>query len=151
MKIIGFNLTKILVEKDEVPRQNVKIDQNIDIQDISEEKLDITSGKTLKIKFSLQINYSENFAKIEFAGNLLILPEESEFEELMKSWNDKIIPDNIRIPLFNFIMNKCNVKALSLEDELSLPYHMPMPRLATKSQKENSKVDNNQTTEKSSE
>ncbi len=138
MKIIGFNLTKILVEKQENSIQDVKIDQNIDIKNISEEKIPITNKKTLKIEFNLLINYSNNFGKVEFKGNILVIPEGNEFNELLDLWKENKIPENIRVPLFNFIMNKCNVKALYLEDELSLPYHMPMPKIASKTQKENS-------------
>jgi len=37
----------------------------------------------------------------------------------------------MRVPLFNFIMNKCNIKALYLEDEMGLPLHIPLPKIST--------------------
>ena len=39
----------------------------------------------------------------------------------------------MKIPLFNFIMNKCNIKAIQYEDELGLPIHVQMPKLKAKS------------------
>lgn len=132
MKIIGFNLSKILIEKKETYEGKVEVNQNIDIKEISKvskDTIQITEEEVLKIDFAFMINYSKDSAKVEFAGNLLAIPEKDELRNILKSWKDKKIPDDLRVPLFNFIMLKCNIKALSLEDELCLPYHIPMPRL----------------------
>ncbi|MBS3080367.1 hypothetical protein J4221_02770 [Candidatus Pacearchaeota archaeon] len=135
MKIIGFNLTKISVEKEEKPQRNVSINQNINIESINKEKIPISDLEALNIKFNLSIAYSENYAKLEFEGSLVILPEKDELKEFLDSWKNKKIPEKAKIPLFNFIMNKCNVKALYLEDELGLPLHIPMPRISPQNQK----------------
>jgi len=129
MKIIGFNLNKILVEKKENFQGNIEINQNIDIKEISENSIPITKEDILKIDFSFLINYSNNIAKLEFEGLLMIIPEKNELKEILKNWKDKKISDEIRAPLFNFIMSKCNVRALSLEDDMNLPYHIPMPKI----------------------
>jgi len=130
MRIIGFNLTRILVERKEAPKGKVNIDQNIDIKDVSEETIPISKDKILRITFNLFINYSEDFAKLEFEGNVMILPEKDELKKFLDSWKNKDLPEETRTTLFNFIMNKCNVKALYLEDELAIPLHVPMPRLS---------------------
>lgn len=132
MRIIGFNLTKISGNRIDKIEGNLEITQNIDIKEIVEEEIQISKEKALKISFSFTINYSNNFAKIEFDGIVLILPEKNELKNIIKQWNDKKIPEEIRVPLFNFIMQKCNVKALSLEDELNLPTHFQMPRIDAK-------------------
>ena len=129
MKIIGFNLTKILVERDEKPKDKISINQDINIKDILKEKIPITAEDILKIKFKLSINYSDKYARLNFEGSLLVLPEKDELEKFLNSWKDKKIPAEVRMPLFNFIMNKCNIKALYLEDEMGLPLHVPMPRI----------------------
>ena len=129
MKIIGFNLSKILIEKKEKTVEKVQVSQNIDIKDVAKDKIPISDNDILKIDFKFTINYSEDFAKIEFEGSLLLLPEKDELKNVLKSWKEKKIPEDIRIGLFNFIMNKCNIKALNLEDELGLPWHVPMPKL----------------------
>ena len=135
MRIIGFNLTKILVQKKETTKDKLQVNQNIDIKDISEEKITITEDKALKIKFNLVINYSDDYAKLEFEGSVLTLPEKDELKEFLESWKNKKIPEQMRIPIFNFIMNKCNVKALYLEDEMALPFHIPMPRITSEQPK----------------
>ena len=95
MKIIGFNLTKILVEKEESQKANVSINQNINIKDISKEKISITDEEVIKIQFNLVIEYSDKFAKIEFEGSIIILPEKDELKQFLNSWKDKKIPTEI--------------------------------------------------------
>ena len=136
MRIIGFNLTKILAERQEEDGQGISVDQNIDIKNIKEEKIPITNNKALKIKFTLTVTYSKDFGKIELEGSIMTLPDEEEFKSIMDSWKDKKIPENMRLGIFNFIMVKCNVKALYLEDEMGMPLHVPMPRLTKEVQKE---------------
>ena len=131
MRIIGFNLTKISVQRKEEQKDKVQINQNINIQDVKEESIPISKDKAVKITFNLLIEYSDNFAKIEFEGSILILPDKEELKSFTDSWKDKKIPEITRVPLFNFIMSKCNIKALSLEDEMNLPLHVPMPRINT--------------------
>jgi hypothetical protein len=131
MRVVGFSLHRILVERKEKFEQVPKINQNIDIKEVIKEKNPITNSETVIIKFNFVITYSEDFAKLEFEGNVVLLPEKTdELNSFIKAWKSKKIPEESRAPLFNFIMNKCNVKALDLEDDLSLPLHIPMPRLA---------------------
>ncbi len=129
MKIIGFNLLKVSIERKEKLEGELKIDQNIDIKDVVKEKVPISTKEALRVKFGFVINYSNNSAKVEFEGFLILLPEDNEMKEFLDAWKDKQIYEKAKMPLFNFIMTKCNVKALSLEDDLSLPIHLPMPRL----------------------
>jgi len=129
MKIIGFNLIKISVERKENIKGELKINQNIDIQDIQKETVPISSESAIKIKFRFAIDYSNDFAKIEFEGFLIVLPDKNDLNKFLDSWKNKQLPENYKVPLFNFIMSKCNVKALSLEDDLSLPTHIQMPRI----------------------
>ncbi len=132
MKVIGFNLTKISVSKKEVAPTDFKIKSNIEIKDLIKDKIDISKQEILKLKFGFTVDYDPDLAKIELDGYIVIVPESDELKKIMKFWKDKKLPDNIRIPLFNFIMTKCNVKALMLEDEMGLPFHVPMPKLGPK-------------------
>jgi hypothetical protein len=129
MQLIGFSLGKILVERKEQINGKLEISQNIDIKDVLKEKISISKDEALKVQFSFTINYSNEFAKLEFEGYVILLPQESELKNILKSWKDKKVPEEVRVPLFNFIMSKCNVKALTLEDEMALPLHIPMPRI----------------------
>ncbi|MAG02755.1 hypothetical protein CMI42_05440 [Candidatus Pacearchaeota archaeon] len=128
MRIIGFNLTKILVEKKDEQPKGIKVNQKIDIRDLKKEEIPITKSEIIKLNFKLTFDYSDNYAKIEFEGNVLILPDRDEMKKFLDSWKSKQLPEGSRIPLFNFIMDKCNIKALVFEDDMGLPLHLPMPR-----------------------
>ncbi len=132
MKIIGFNKTRISAERKEQHDGGLNIDQKINIKNLSKEKLPINESEAVKIEFTFITQYSKDFAKIEFEGNVVVLPEGDEMEEFTKSWDSKKIPEDLRLPIFNFIMSKCNLKTLTLEDELNLPLHIQMPRLTPK-------------------
>ncbi len=132
MQIIGFNLIKISVERKEKPEQKLEIKQNINIDSISKDKINISKDEVLKIEFTFNVDYNPDFAKLELKGYVIILPEKEELKKIIKEWKNKKLQEEFRIPLFNFIMSKCNIKALNLEDEMGLPLHIPMPRLGSK-------------------
>ncbi len=129
MQIIGFNLTKILVEREEKIEGKLEVKQNIDISDVSKEKIPFSEGEAVKIKFNFTVTYDPDFAKLNLEGYLILMVDKDEIKKFLKSWKGKKLPDESKVSLFNFIMNKCNIKALNLEDELNLPLHVPMPRI----------------------
>jgi hypothetical protein len=137
MQIIGFNLTKISAERKEKLIGNLQINQSVNIQEVIREKVPISKDEALKMKFNFAIDYKEDFARVEFEGNLILLPDKEELRNFLKEWKDKKVPNEVRIPLFNFIMNKCNIKALNLEDELNLPLHIPLPKVNPENKPEN--------------
>ena len=137
MQIIGFNFTKVSAERKEKLEGKLEVSQNIDIVDVAKEAVDLSKNEILKVSFKFTVAYLKDFAKLEFKGNILLLPTEEELKDFLKSWkSDKQLPNTHKIPLFNFIMSKCNVKALSLEDELALPLHIPtLPKFVSEQQK----------------
>ncbi len=136
MQIIGFNLTKISIERKEKQQGKLEIKQNINIDEISKDEINISDKEIIKINFTFSVNYSPDFAKVELTGQTVLLPEKEELKDIIKDWKKKQISDKFRVPLFNFIMGKCNIKALELEDELNLPLHVPMPRLSPKKEEQ---------------
>ena len=129
MRIIGFNLSKISAQRKEKTEGKLEINQNVDIKNVKPEKIPISEEEAIRIDFAFVITYSKDFARLEFEGNLGILPNKEELKEFKEAWKNKQIPEKSRVSIFNFIMNKCNIKALDLEDQLTLPTHIPLPRL----------------------
>ena len=129
MQIIGFNLTNVLVERKEKLEGKLDVKQNIDIADVSKEKIPFSDNEAIKIDFNFIVTYEPDFAKLNLKGYLVILVDKEEMKKFLKSWKDKKLPEGSNISLFNFIMSKCNIKALNLEDELNLPFHVPMPKI----------------------
>ncbi len=132
MTLVGFNLTKITVEKKNPIAGQVNIKTNLRISDISEEKARVDLGKDstlLKFDFEFTIDYEPKVAVIKFEGHVLELQEEKEAKSILKEWKSKNIDEDLRLRVSNVIWTKCNVKAFVLEEEIGLPIHIPLPRL----------------------
>lgn len=137
MKLIGLVFNKIEVEKTKDLVKQVKINSNIDVEEITQEKnidllKNIKDQEAVKFDFNFSVKYQPDFAHINFKGNILTILEKSESKTLFKAWKKKNIPDEIRIPLFNFILTKCNLKAFQFVDEFNLPPHIPLPKVRPK-------------------
>lgn len=130
MKIIGFHLKKVLAEKISPLKGKLEIKQGLNIEDITEEKASFSDKPTLKFDFNFSIDYNPDIAKLELKGSVLVLDEKEEAKEIIKDWKKKKFEHPIKLALFNFIMDRCNIKALNLQDELNLPFHIPFPKLA---------------------
>jgi hypothetical protein len=131
MKLIGFNFTKIYIEKLKNVSKDLKIENSINIESIEEIKNEILKSKDsfLIIKFNYKLNYNPNIAKIELAGNVNLNVDEKLAKELLKDWKYKKIKEEIKIALFNSILKKVNIKSLQLEEEMNLPTHFQLPSL----------------------
>ena len=116
MKILGLNFTKLNAEKFSVETKGVKIGTHIYLSEIREVKADFFSSKerVLGIKFSYEIDYEPNFAKIKLAGNILVSTDETNFNKILEGWKEKNLPDDFRLSIFNLILKKSSLKALQL-------------------------------------
>jgi len=66
MKLVGFNLFKISIERKEKIEGELKIDQNIDIKDVATDNIPIADKEALKIKFKFSTNPDVIFGKYRF-------------------------------------------------------------------------------------
>ena len=135
MKLIGFNINKISAEKLSSDFKGLKIENNIKIEEITSTKTDFfkKDEEVLQVLFNFNLNYNPNLAKLAFSGSIILLVDEKDAKKILKQWEDKKISEEIKLPLFNFILRKTSIKALELEDELNIPLHINFPSL--KSQK----------------
>lgn len=136
MKLAGFSLRKITIEKFSDSFADLKINTNVEISSIERVSSEFAKEDEaiLATKFVFSVDYDPKIAKIEFLGTILIMVSEEKAKEVLEKWKDKKIQDDIKLPLFNTILSKSNVKALQYEDELNLPLHVPF-RLLTKDEK----------------
>ena len=133
MRLVDFKFDKIYGERNDEQTKEFKLQSNINLKDvksIKNKELKI-EGDILEIKFGYSVKYSE-FAKIELEGRLILRTEDDESDEILKSWKDKKLPDKFKLSIFNTILTKSNVRALQMEDELKLPYHISLPKLENK-------------------
>ena len=129
MKIIGFNFDKIHIEKISDTRKDLKINTNVDITDVksSKQKLFQTKEEVIEIKFSYEVDYSPDIAKISLSGHVVLLIDSKTAKKFVKEWKNKKLPEEHRLIIFNVIMKKSNLKAIQLEDEMNLPLHISLP------------------------
>jgi len=129
MNIVGFNFTKMSIERSKLPTEKVKVNTKMSISSIESIKSSLlnTGEDLLGVEFTYSLDYEPEFAKIEFKGNLIISIEPKLAREVLKDWKDKKTSEEFRIPILNVILKKANLKALELEDELGLPPHLPLP------------------------
>lgn len=129
MRVIGFNFTKISIEKSKENPGNLKFNNKIDISSIAPLKSDFLKIKDdlLKVDYVYSVAYEPEVAKLELKGEILISVEPKIAKDILKDWKDKQTSEEFRIFLFNVILKKSNIKALQMEDELGLPPHIPMP------------------------
>ena len=130
MRVVGFNFKKLEAERKESKKGKLKIDSNIDIEEIEEQEFSLDKDKkALRFIFNFSINYKPGIATITLNGYLIAVFSKENAKKIQNKWEDKKLPSEVKKLIFNFILKKSNLKALELEDELGLPPHLPMPKL----------------------
>ncbi len=132
MRLAGFNFDKISVERFSDDTTNLKINTKIDVPKIEKFKPKNFDKELLRAEFLYILDYTPNFANIEFKGHVIFQAEEEEMKKILEDWKKKKLEDDFQTILFNTILRKTNVKALELEDNMGLPFHMAMPTLKKK-------------------
>jgi hypothetical protein len=139
MKLMGFNFRKIFIERKSDSLENIKIDTKINIANVEKLENNLFKGtdkELFKIDFVYIIDYSSEIAKIELSGNLLIAVEKDLSAKILEKWENKKLPEEIKITVFNIILKKSNIRALELEEQMNLPTHIPLPLLKKQEDKE---------------
>lgn len=129
MRIIGFTINKIHAERKAIMKEKLEIKSSLNIESISKEELDISKDPAVKFDFIFSIDYEPTIAEIKIKGSVVAIDEKDDYKEILKEWKKKKFNSPLKIPLFNFIMDKCAIKSLELEEQLNLPFHIPLPKL----------------------
>jgi len=134
MTVVGFNLTKISIERKDVITGKIQVKSKADVTSLKKESIKITEGKdVIRADFSFEISYEPDFAKVHFKGYVLLLEEPKKAKQIIKDWKKKKVESEVKEEIFNMVLRKCNIKAFSLEDDLNLPTHFPFPRVKAES------------------
>lgn len=131
MKILGFNFVKISGERPAKLGKTEKITTNVEFLDLEKENVSFFKmSDALKISFKYKVTYEPKQAELLCEGFILIGLDEDGVKEALKNWKKKQIADEMKVPLLNVVMHKCNIKLLALEDELALPLHIKFPKVS---------------------
>ena len=148
MQVIGFNLTKIRAMKSK-DFQRTPMNTSIEFTGFEKEKVEMLKDtEAAKINFKFSVTYEdskkeeekqakkkeekeekEKQGEVTFEGVLVLSVTKEEGKAMQKSWKKKQIPVNIQVPLYNFILKKCSIKAALIEEEIGLPTHIPTPQI----------------------
>jgi len=149
MKVIGFNFTKMSADKPADAKGGFIVNNHIEFIDVEKEQLDIVKDfEPVKIKFRFLVSYDSQDVKekekkkefksdigsIIFEGIIMLALSKDQAKDILKEWKKKELSNELKIPLFNIILKKCTPKALDLEDQLGLPFHVPLPRISPQKQ-----------------
>jgi hypothetical protein len=132
MTVVGFDLSKILVEKNKPGIGKIDIANNVSITDVKEAKLNIGDVKKNGLEFTFQYlsEYKPDVAKIEIIGKVVDFEKEEKTKSILEIWKkDKKLPKEILGPIYNSILGKCNVEAIILSRDIQLPPPIPMPKI----------------------
>lgn len=135
MTIVGMNFTKIVAERKREANEKINISNNISIAQVekSEFAFGVKSQQGLKISFLFHTIYDPDFGSIELHGNLLYLSDENDVEEIYANWTKaKKLSADVMKPVLNAVLGKCNIEALVLSRDLTLPPPVPLPRVNVK-------------------
>jgi hypothetical protein len=139
MKLLGINFHKISAEReDSLKPTNVNI--NIKFLNVEKDKLDLLKiDEILKIYFNYNVSYRESEdqtqkpkAELIYEGHVVISVNKEESKEILKTWKKQEIPNPYKTPIFNLILKKCSIRTLNLEEDLNLPFHVPLPKIESK-------------------
>jgi hypothetical protein len=131
MRLVGFNLTKIHAEKNPNFQGKLEINTNVTVPSIEKHKLDISKEEAVKVDFNFDVSYKE-LGKVELSGQIFMILDSKSLKEILAHWKDKDAEsvEKMRVTIFNIIIQKCSLKALSLEEEMGLPPHVQMPSVS---------------------
>jgi len=132
MSIVGFNFTGINVKRNEQVSGKIGISNNVSIKDVQEAELavDKTKQGSLRFIFEFESKYDPNLGEIKLEGNLLFIESAKKIKEISDEWNkNKRISTDIMTNILNTALNKCNILALILSQEVNLPPPIPLPKV----------------------
>lgn len=134
IRLLGFNFTKIEAMKDPGFNGKLELQNNMVVSSVEKHKLELVKEDALKINFVFTISYGK-LGKVELTGTLFLLVDSKILKEAVKSWEDKKLPDELRLSVLNIILQKSSLRALQLEEDLGLPTHISLPRIQPSAEK----------------
>lgn len=137
MSIVGFNFTKMNVEKKDVKRTGkVEVANNVLINNIEQSKFINSPDQIgLKYDFVYESKYDPEFGHIKLVGNLVSLEKKDEGEKLLHIWekekkmSKELMDTDVMRKILNTILAKTNVQALILSKDVNLPSPIPLPKV----------------------
>ncbi len=135
--IIGFNFTKISVQRAASSQGKIKIHHDLHLLDVKEQSLRLKEGKKgVSFTFDFIVAYEPHVGQLLINGQVLYYGSDKQVKDIVDSWAaSKKVPQEVSLEVVNVILARCNVKALELAEDVNLPAHIPLPKLEVNTEK----------------
>lgn len=132
MTIIGFNFTKMHIERKAPIAGKISIKNNVAIKDV--EKKDFNFGKSkqagVQFTFEFTVEYEPKIADILLEGEVIDLVDEKRADSLVKDWKkSKKLEPAVMTNILNTVLSKANIQALIMSKDMNLPPPIPLPKV----------------------
>ena len=137
MAIVGFNFNRMNAERKGGVKGKINISNNVAIKSIEEHNISIEKSKqnSLKFKFEFTSKFEPEIGSITLEGDVLLIEEAKKAKDILDSWKkDKKVPKDVMTDVLNTILARCNVEAILLSREISLPPPIPLPKVDNSTQ-----------------
>jgi len=132
MAIVGFNFTKINVEKKAPRSGKIDVSNNVSIKDVIEAEVSVGENqqKAVRFLFQFETTYEPKIGSIVIDGEVLYMQESAKVTEIVSKWKkNKNIEKEIMGAILNNVLSKCNIQALILSQDVNLPSPIPLPKV----------------------
>src|SRR3989338_2907419 len=112
MTIVGFNFTKINVERKSSASGKINVSSNVAIKDVIETDLAIGASKQKAVRFVFEFttNFEPKVGSILLGGEVLYLQDAKNVEKIMGEWKQgKKVDKDVMTAILNNVLAKCNV------------------------------------------
>ena len=133
MTIVGFNFTKLEAEKKDMAKGKISVGNNVSIKNVEEKDISLANDKqkVLAFIFEFTSKYDPDIGSIKFVGEVLFMEDAKKVKEILDGWKkDKKLPKDIMTGILNTVLNKCNIQALIISEQINLPPPIPLPKVA---------------------
>ena len=132
MTVVGLNILKISGERKSIPSGKINIANNIAIKTI--EKKDLNFGKSTqdgaRFVFEFTSKYDPDVGEILLEGEIFYMEDAKKIKDILDMWEKtKRVDSEVMATIINNALNKCNVQALILSQEINLPPPIPLPKV----------------------
>jgi len=126
-RLLGFNITKINVEKNPDYQGEIQLKSNIDISSLEKHESDLIKQEAVKISFNFCLDYG-SLGNLSIHGFMYLIFDEKTTKKVLEDWkNKKYLDDEPNTLIVNIILQRCTLRALQLEEEMNLPFHVQLP------------------------
>ncbi len=134
MAIVGFNFTHLHTERNKKLSSKDQIKSDMRIDNIDFEELPVgQSEEAAKFEFTFEITYGEDVGKTVLKGYVLNVDTPDKTKKMVEEWKaSKKMDTDVMAKVLNMVLYKCNVKSLTLTQDVGLPPHFKLPKVTVK-------------------